>query len=29
MDKYTIELNAARKDSDYIRNANLNSKSPA
>lgn len=28
MDKYTIELNAARKDSDYIRNANLNSKSP-
>ena len=28
MDKYTIELNAARKDSDYIRNTELNAKSP-
>lgn len=28
MDKYTIELNAARKDSDYIQNRELNAKSP-
>ena len=28
MDKYIIELNAARKDSDYNRNHDLNAKSP-
>jgi hypothetical protein len=28
MDKYTIELNAARKDSDFFQNPKLNAKSP-